>query len=73
MTDMRYPWTGAEIRDWAERIARRVDDGLSTASMDLDHQGMELDVWHLHVERTEKGRRKREAERAEELAEAAED
>lgn len=68
---MTQPWTGQTIREWAERVAKQVDEGLATASMDLEanvptaeHPWAEGNrVWTLRLSSTAKGREARKRER----------
>lgn len=48
-------WTAAAIRQFGEDLARLVEAGTHTVTVDLDHHGRVRDVWTLHAVRTTAG------------------
>lgn len=53
-------WSPEEIREFGEDLARLVETGMATVTVDLDHDGRRADHWTLHAVRTEAGRLVRE-------------
>lgn len=46
-------WSGSDVREWAETLAKRVEAGEVEVCVDLDRWGRTADTWKINVFRKE--------------------